>query len=229
MKLRKLRLLAVFGLLALPLLGFLLPKRTQASSPVPVDVVNKPTVQVGNTPNVNVANQVGISSMPDVQISGGSVNIANGLTSPVNVIAPADLYPIEASGQCNFPAGSSQCTQDGLYAVPAGYHAVITDSTGACTIEGVTLSSAQLLATWSGNPVSFTSEVVNGPGFGAYFAGWSTIGARFYADAGTSISFVATAASATQNSFCSYTIAGYLVPITASSSIGLRVRGVSRR
>jgi len=248
MKLRRLRLLTVFGLLALPLLGFLLPQHTEASSPLQVGVVNKPTVTGGNTPNVNVvntpnvnvsntpyvnvANQVGIASLPDIQIAGGSMSVSS-VVSPVNVFSYADLYPIEAGGKC-LSNGGTQCTQDNFYTVPNGFNAVISDFTGLCGTGNII--SAQLVAQWGGMTQNYTAPLTpinaavyaNGGSFILTVAyDWTVTGAKFYAAAGTPVTPNVASNPGDQGYGCSYTISGYLVP-TSAFSPNLGVRGTPR-
>jgi hypothetical protein len=233
MKIRKLRLLAVFGLLGLPLLGVLLPKHTQASAPVQVDVLNKPTVTVGNTPNVNVtntpnvsvsntpnvsvtntpnvnvANQVGISSMPAVQIASG--NVAATITAPVNVITYAELYPIEMNGQCQFQAGTTACTVDNVYTVPDGFNVVITDFTGTCPVEADhSPNSAQLFAQWGGITQAYTTPIVAINGWVVSFNGGGAVITVGYGWAVTGAKFYGAAGtSVTLVLSSAYTSSGY--------------------
>jgi hypothetical protein len=238
----KLGHVAVLGFLALPLIGFLLPKHSHASQNLQVAVVNQPTVQVGNTPNVNVsntpnvtvANQVGIASLPPVQISSGSVNAT--VVSPVSVFSYADLYPIAASGKCTY-VGGTQCTQDNFYAVPNGFNAVITDFNGFCSNNQGATSTAQLVAQWAGMTQNYTASITavnaavyaNGGSFILTVAfDWNVTGAKFYAAAGTSVTASVISSSGNPGDACTYSISGYLVPTSATSPT-LGVRGTPRR
>lgn len=244
MKFRKLRLLAVFGLLALALLGVLLPKHTDASAPVQVDVVNKPTVHVGNTPNVNVtntpsvsvsntpnvnvANQVAIASLPDIQIAGGSVNA----TVAAPVYTYADVYPIYVNGQCGYPG----CSQVNFYTVPDGYNAVISDFNGQCGVTYGSTSYVQLTGYWGSVlqaynttvfPVNYAVLTPGGEAAALTLAfGWNVTGAHFHAATGTSLSVYVNGSDT--GDYCVYGIAGYLVP-TSVSSPNLGVRAAPRR
>jgi hypothetical protein len=235
----KLGHVAVLGFLALPLIGFLLPKHTDASAPTQVDVVNRPTVQVGNTPsvnvsntpNVNVANQVGIASLPSIQIAsgsvsvsslptvqlgGGSVSVSNTAQAPIPTITAADFNPIEVSGNCTFAVNASTCTQDGFYSVPSGFTAVITSFTGVCGLgtNDVPIAAAQLYTQWAGSTQTLTVPATNTGGGYIAFGLFSTT-TTFYAAGGTSITVGILAGGSQGGQFtdnCAYAISGYLTP-----------------
>lgn len=220
--------LAVAGLAVLYMLSFLLSKPTHAStpsSPVPVQVVNKPTVTVGNTLNVQVANTP-------------NVNVANPLTITTlpAVVSYADLYPVQFGDSCFFPAGSTQCTVADIYTVPDGFYAVLTDFNGFCFTYPVPLGTAQLLVQWEVYPETINAPIQQAPVSNALInpGTFGFSGAKYKASAGTSITAQVTVGSSTPTGAnCSYLVTGYLVPSTASEPAASlpsgTVRGPRRR
>lgn len=224
--------LGVSGLVLLASLGFLLPKRSHASGATPVAVVNKPTVTVGNTanvsvvntPSVNVANSpsVAVSSMPPVQMSG-SVNVANSALTPI--FTTLALTPVQLSGSCTYPQGSSTCTQDDIYTVPTGSTLIITEYMGFCgvavggsSVDYGTLA-AQLFVNGVGPTQTLTAPASTG-GDEPFTMSIFGTNATFYATSGTSLSVEFLAGGIQNNgSNCGYTIVANLAPISSSSAI----------
>jgi hypothetical protein len=219
--------LAMGGLAVLASLGFLLPKRSDASGAVPVQVVNKPTVTVGNTanvsvantPNVNVANapSVSVSSMPPVQMSG-SVSVENSLQAPLYVTA--SLATFQVGGSCVYPQGSSTCEADDVYEVPSGLTAIVTNYSGACgvIVGDYATAAAQLFISGAGPTQTLTTPATTGgqEPFEQSFFGQYT---NFYAPSGSTISAKVLAYGIQNNgSNCIYTISGSLAPSASSSA-----------
>jgi len=211
----------VVGIVVLSMVGFLLSKPTHASTPTAatqVQVVNKPTVTVGNTPTVTIGNT------PSVTIGNTpSVNVANkvAISALPAIVSDADLYPIQVGDGCTFPVGSTQCTVDGLYAVPDGFYAVLTDLNGFCFTYPVQVGTAQLLVQWNGSPQTINLPIQQAPVSNALInpATFGFSGAKYKASAGTSITAQVTdASSPPDGANCAYLLSGYLVPITPSQA-----------
>lgn len=225
--------LAVGGLVFLASLGFLLPKGSQASSPLPVAVYNKPTVTVGNTANVSVANtpsvnvantpSVSVSSMPPVQMNG-SVGVTNSLLSPLYV-TNALLAPIQVSGNCSYPQGSSTCTLDGVYTVPTGYTAIITYFSGWCGVaSGDYFTAAGQLFINGAGPIQTLTAPATGGGTFPYAQSMFGQTTTFYATPGSSITvvFLAFGVQSSGGDSCMFTITGNLAPSSSAVSVARR-------
>lgn len=123
--------------LAAALSGILIPKAGQAMATLLVQVVNTPNVNVSSMPPVEV------SSLPAVQLSGtSSVNVANGITSPLPALPAEALNSFVSEKACewgqNLASNLAICVSQ--YSVPANKVAVIESVSGNCAVQsGTTL------------------------------------------------------------------------------------------
>jgi len=193
-----------------------------SANPVPTQAVG--TTPVSGTVAIDPNSAVNVSSLPAVQLAGGSsVTLGgNSNTQPLfvrDVDNPA-LQPFTLSATCNIPGGKQTCLSEMF--VPQGKRAVIETATVAINGVNLTTATVQVIAEngseadVNGNQgiAYFTAKdfavPVNDVNF-ALLVGTSKI--RLYANPGSAIDLVVSTPTEQFGAQARLTIVGYYVNV----------------